>query len=335
MDKRPMLYRILYALAARGGREAALFGGCAPRACDAFERSLVGTAFPEVWFEVPLLGDPWFDLHVLTDRNTVGPADEFLPKNTGGHPEAFAWFASQDRRVRQLALSWDVSTSSAGELAEPAVQLLVRGQNGKTTCNFLETVGRADAASSYRAFIDRMPKGWFACYAGVFPSRPGHHLRVECIPNGEQQRAYARDGTLLEEHLHQVGFSSLGDTTIRYCTTLARTPFKLEFQFDVESDGIVGPTLGASVRFACPPGTSDFKPFKTEGEAGNLMRRVESWGLADDRWRLLEKTAFVQRLSKDGESHTFYSYPAFLKLRWRDGQPLDAKAYLILGESCE
>ena len=61
------------------------------------------------------------------------------------------------------------------------------------------------------------------------------------------------------------------------------------------------------------------------------MRKVESWGLADERWRLLEEAIFANRLSKGGESHSLYCYPAFGTLRWRDGEPLDAKAYLIAG----
>ena len=32
-----------------------------------------------------------------------------------------------------------------------------------------------------------------------------------------------------------------------------------------------------------------------------------------------------------GESRLIYCYPAFLKLRWRGGKPLDAKAYFIAG----
>ena len=47
-----MLYEILYALAASGGREQALFGNCAPAARKAFARSCAGNAFPEIWFSM-------------------------------------------------------------------------------------------------------------------------------------------------------------------------------------------------------------------------------------------------------------------------------------------
>lgn len=42
MINRIMLYDVIYALTARGGREAVLFGNCAPLAHEAFVRSLAG-----------------------------------------------------------------------------------------------------------------------------------------------------------------------------------------------------------------------------------------------------------------------------------------------------
>ena len=61
------------------------------------------------------------------------------------------------------------------------------------------------------------------------------------------------------------------------------------------------------------------------------MRQAMAWGLVDERWHLLADTAFAKRLTYGSESALLYCFPAFLKLRWRDGEPLDAKAYLIAG----
>ncbi len=264
-----MLYNILYALAATGGREAALFGACNPAAQEAFARSMPTEAFPEIWLEIPLAGKPWMDFHALTAREGLNPAKPFVPETTGGSPDAFAWFAEQDPdEVRQLALSWD---TSSGTEADPAVQLLVRRRKPEITCGFLEAVGRPDAIPAYRAFVNRIPGDWFACYTGVFPQRPGHNLRIECIPSIELQRAYADDGLLLQEHLHQVGLSELGETIIPRCQELANTPFRLEFQFDVNEDGTAGPTFGASVRFD-PPAESKDAAFNPDGAVGELMQ---------------------------------------------------------------
>lgn len=329
MLDRTMLYSILYALAASGGREVALFGRSASAAREAFMRSVPADAFPELWFELPLAGEPWFDFHALTAREDLSPDMSFDPQTTGGFPEAFAWFARQDASVRQLALSWD---TGSGTSSAPAVQLLVGAPKTRVTCDFLAAVGRPDAAPAYRAFLERLPKGWFACYAGVFPSRPGHNLRVECIPETHLQKAYAQDAALLREHLRSVGLVDFGETLVPRCQTMADTPFALEFQFDVLPDGTAGPTFGASLRFSAPGNEEEaWQAFDPEGAGGELMRHVESWGLADERWRLLSQTAFANRVTFGSESITLWCFPAFVKLRWRDGEPVDAKAYLMAG----
>ena len=61
------------------------------------------------------------------------------------------------------------------------------------------------------------------------------------------------------------------------------------------------------------------------------MQHVESWGLADDRWRLLQNKKKKKKVTLGSDMLTLFCYPAFLKLRWRSGRPLDAKAYLIAG----
>ena len=323
-----MLYQILYALAARDGREAALFGACAPRAREAFAHSLAGRGFPELWFELPLADEPWFDLHALTAREDLDAGAPLDPELCGGYPEAFEWFAAQGEAARQLALSWDVSSEAVDR---PAVQLLRRTSSTELTCDFLAAAGRPDAQDAYRAFEGRLPMGWFACYTGVFSQRREPYLRVECIPKSSQQRAYASNPGLLERHLRKLGLDELGDTLIPRCQMLADTPFQLEFQFDVTPEGAAGSTFGASVRFDAPPGRQGWAAFEVDGAAGTLMSQVEAWGLADERWRLLPATAFAKRLRLGHESCQVWCYPAFLKLRWRDGAPLDAKAYLIAG----
>ena len=323
-----MLYDILYALAARDGREAVLFGDCSPLAREAFARSLASDAFPELWFELPLAGDPWFDLHALTAREDLKPGTVFSAATTGGCPQVFSWFADKGRNGRQLALSWDVSS---GDIETPAIQLLVSIDDLDTTCGFLEAVGRADAVDAYRVFAERITEGWFACYTGVFPGRRGHNMRVECIPRYELQQAYAGDAGLLEEDLRQVGLDELGTTLVPRCMQFAAMPFQLEFQFDIESDGGVGSTFGASLRFAQPPGEDTWECFDPNGSAGELMRLVEEWGLADDRWRLFTDATFAMGVTHKGEHVTLYCFPAFIKLRWRNGEPLDAKAYFMAG----
>ena len=322
------LYELIYALASMGGRQEALFGDSVRASYAAFTHSLAGDAFPELWFELPLAGTPWFDLHALTSRASLKPGMEFSPETTGGHPKAFEWFAAQDTGTRQLALSWD---TGSGDATHPAIQLLVSTRNPEITCGFLQAAGKPMAVPSYRTFIKHIPKNWFACYAGVFPSRPGHNLRVECIPSRDLQDVYAQDADLLAAHLQQVGLRELGDTLIERCQILARAPFRIEFQFDVDAEGSASHTFAASVRFSEPPGTATWQAFDPQAAAGELMARIEDWGLTDQRWHHLAGTMFSKRIKRNEESHLLYCLPTFVKLRWREGEPLDAKAYLIAG----
>lgn len=328
MIDRMRLFDMIYALAGREGRYEMLFGSSFPVAREAFSLSLAGDSFPETWFEVPLLGTPWFDLHAGTFREGLNPNSIFEPKTCGGYPDVFMWFAAQGHDARQLILSWDVGR---GAVDAPAVQFLTGSNDASLTCDFLDAAGRGDAADAYRSFSERLPEGWFACYVGVFPQRKTPFLRVECIPSAEQQREYAADPSLLEAHLRQLSLTEFGETMLSRCQVFAEMPFQMEFQFDVTPDGRIGDTVGVSDRFAWPPGAGSWEVFDPNGAAGELMRQVEEWGLADARWRELAKTAFASRVAFGGESALIYCYPTFVKLRWRDGEPLDAKAYLVAG----
>ena len=324
-----VVYDIIYALAAKDGREEALFGTCAPMAHEALTHSLASDDFPELWFEIPLAGEPWFDLHALTSHESLSPGMSFSPDTTGGYPEVFTWFANcQASVVRQLALSYDIGSGNA---RKPAIQLLRRTSDPNIFCSFLQATGRADAIPAYKAFEERIPNEWFLCYAGVFPDRLKESLRVECIPGRDLQKSYAENPALLEEHLASTGLRNLDDTIVPRCQELAKCPLQLEFQFDIDETGTAEPTFSASVRFASPPGTEECQPFDSCKATGALMQKVEEWGLADDRWRLMEQTMFASRARFQGESLLLYCYPAFVKLRWTDGKPRDAKAYLIAG----
>lgn len=322
------LFQLLYAIVASGGRDAELFGDSFPAACEAFGKSVAGDYFPEVWFEVPLKDDPWFDLHALVSCGDVDPAA--IPSLGAGDGAAagLAWFAEQDEGVRQLALSWD---TGSGNAEMPAVQLLMSHDDPSVTCGFLAAVGKPDAAEAFRVLHGRLPEDLFACYAGTFPQRKEPLLRVECIPSEALQQAYASDAELLGRHLRQLGFDAFGDTLLPWCRELADTPFQIEYQLDVTPDGTASPTIGVSLRFHPSPSGPREHEFDEDGEAGKLMRRLEERGLVDERWHVLAETAFAKGVRRGNESQTLWCYPTFVKLRWRDGEPIDAKAYLMGG----
>ena len=321
-----MTYNIIYALAAQGGNEGVLFGDSFARSIQDFEASCIGSAFPELWFEIPLMGKPWFDLHALTARESLSDIERFEAGNTGGYPDVFAWFARKDDSVRQLALSHDTGSS---ESQQPAIQLLIRDQ--RATPEFLRQASGEEAAQAYCRFEAKIPKEWFPCYTGLFPQRPQLGVRVECIPSRELQAEYAQDASLFGSHLQSAGLDMMDANGLEKISQLASMPFPIEFQFNIAHDGTPKPILGVSLRFDVPPGSPDYRCFEMNGPAGDLMRLLEAWGVADKRWQRLESTMYCKGFSRDGQTTKLYCYPAFAKLRWKDGKLLDAKSYLIAG----
>jgi hypothetical protein len=190
-------------------------------------------------------------------------------------------------------------------------------------------VGSSDLVDAYRTFRERMPYEWYTCYVGVFPGRASSEadpwVRVECIVGDECQQAYAEGDTVLREHLARVGLEDMAEEAIPGIQELARSPFPLEFQFNVGAKGAASPVLSASVRFQ-PEHWVD------EGLRGNIVRlmlRVQNRGLADDRWKLLANVPYAKSVDYEDEHVKLSCYPAFVKLRLRQGHSPDAKVYFI------
>ena len=321
---REMLYNLIYALAATGGREATLFGNSAGNGHEAFQNGLCGEAFPELWFELPLLGDPWFDLHMLVSRRDMHGGMRF--KGLGPvYSDALEWFATS-KNTRQLALSFD---SGSGDTTHPAVQLLMDTRDSDVTCDFLATTAGPEAARYYHDFIVSIPREWYPCYTGLFPARtqsPGSSwIRVECIVTDGLQSLYASDLDLLHSHLTNAGIHSADREFLSYVQELARSPFPLELQFNVGPEGRARQALSASIRFT----TRDWlDPLKSR-EVAKMFEQAQTWGLADDRWHELENTKFAKLVSTGNARAHVFCFPVFLKLRWIEDHGMDAKAYLL------
>ena len=317
-----LIYNLIYSSLTSNGHDE-LFGERIKEDSDVFENSFAGDSFPEIWFELPLSGKPWYDLHVLTSRNAL----ESVTKLSEGifHPGLFEWFAGSTG-TRQLAFSHDLSK---GVYDDPAVQLLVGTRDPSVGCDFLAAAGNKDAASAYKTFVAGIPGKWFACYLGTFPGREDVDLRVECIPDADVQTAYATDGDLLKKDLARTGFD-IGEDMLRFIMFMAALPAQIEFQFNVSGDGSAAPVLGVSLRYMSPWGKYSRLSFAGDNEnVARLMSELESAHLCDDRWKRLSDMAFAKRLSVGELSLRLRGYPAFIKVRMRPDGPIDAKTYIV------
>ena len=321
------LYQVLYRLVSANGREEALFGDCGPLAEEAFSRSLVGDEFPTVWFELPLAGPPRFDLHVAISREALRPGVGFAAGAGNGYDELFRWYAEEETGGRGLAFAYDVSE---GLIDSPAVHVNVNHTPLDDMDRFFQLAAGTEtgAAERYRNFVGRPPEGWRVWYAGVHPGRPGAPVRVDCFVSNDLRKAYARDLALLECDLAACGFVGAEQVVRDLASLILSSSFALELQFDLMRDGSLGPTLGLSAglnRASRQPVGADAH---LEGPMAALMASVEARGLADGRWQRGFEATLRKLVNFDGGCLALYCIPTFVKLRLREGAPLDAKLYL-------
>ena len=345
------IFDIICSHAARHGRDEKLFGKNFPLARETIVHSLAGTPFSEIWFEVPLLGAPRFDLHVCLSDETI-KARKILPADLidGDFNAVFELYADRKKYGGYgFALAFDISE---GKTKSHALHLLDTAPFYDVE-KFFESVGSRKAAEHFLNFVGHAPKDWHVWYYGLLTARADKPLRIDFFVSRAAKEAYAKDISLLARHLEDVGFSAVSDTFLERTRELAAMPFAMELQFDVLADGSTDSTISTSYSFGkfpkereeipagdiaehmenaqvvnCNITAAELKKEFSQGEIVALMEKIQSWGLADERWHLLPEATFTKRLSFGGISLDIFNRPRFIKLRYKEGKPFDAKVYL-------
>ena len=88
-----MAFDALYDIVAGDGREEAIFGKSIKLARPAYEKTLIGEAYPHTYLEFPLMGEPRFDL--LSAHEKVEPGAKFAPGAGFGYQAMFDWFSRE------------------------------------------------------------------------------------------------------------------------------------------------------------------------------------------------------------------------------------------------
>jgi len=322
-----MLYETLYSLASNDA-ESDLFGTSGPLAQEAFRRASEDVSVPTVWFEVPLSGPPRFDLHVAHSNADLHERAPFALDAMDGHGELLNWYASEPREGGGLALAYDVGD---GRIDAPAVHLNVNGTNAFDIEGFFAHVGRPEAGALYRSFEKRLPQGWHIWYCGVHPGRLGAPVRVDCFADKSLKSLYDAEPARLEEDLQKVGFALEGSTAQYVGAKVAASPFGMELQFDVLSDGSLGQTTGISARFPLVAANAARLLWEPDGGATQLMEFAENSRIADARWQRIRDVVFSTAVRNGNNLQALYCVPVFVKFRVCANKLLDAKIYLQAG----
>ena len=323
------VFDLLYTLAARDGREEALFGSSAHLAYPVVEQALIGDVYPGIYLEFPLKGKPCFDL--LLGYGEMPPGARFAPGAGFGYQRLFDWFSSlPEGHGASCGFSMD---TGSGETQRPGVYLQYRGQED-LAASFLDAIGEGGRFSRYSAALRRLPEGMPASYIGLFPGREGTPLRIGGYMGKTLQNAAARDPGLLGDCFDQAGFRAYDGSMLEQCGEILALAPSVDFQFDLFPDGALGDVFGLSLSFNAVRPRQAAEWMET-GCGRDMMRLLEGWGLADDRWQLLPGTALSKGIPMEGPDGNKKLLGLavrfnYAKVKFKAGAPVSAKFYLRL-----
>lgn len=323
-------FQVLLLQAADEGRGSLLFGDSMDRARTALQPFMIGKSISSVYFEFPLLGDPFLDVTVLYGE--LDPAPHVASPAAEGADAMLAWYAKARADFPDISCGFEFDTkdphfSAVGIHFQPRRHLdLVEP--------FCATIGEEQRGLRYLELAKRMPEGWPLSFFGLFRGRPHAPLRVCGYMSREWRRICAHDRKSLVRAFDEIGFVAYDDAMLEDIGELLRAvSHDVDFQFDVFSDGTIGSTFAIDVQF----GIERPEVLQTVFESGSgarVMGLLESWRIADDRWRQGIAAAFARALpvqTDDGalEAFAFTLMPQWVKVRWVDGRLQPAKLYLL------
>ena len=318
----------LYTIAAKDGREEALFGNSFGLARGVYERTLIGSGYPTAYLEFPLLGEPCFDL--LSVHASVEPGSRFAPGAGFGYQGMFDWFAGIPKQGKRASCGIELDTST-GETERAGVYLQQRDRQ-ELVAPFLGSIGEAARAQSYQDVLSRMPEAWPPSYVGLFPGRPGTPMRIGGYMADRELMRCANDPAYLGDCFRKIGFDSFDEPMLERCAEFMRLAPSIDFQFDIMPDGSLSDTFGLSLSFneTIP---REAHACMDSGYGATVMRALQNWGLVDDRWKMIAGAAFARHVGYERDDGTEGRFALcilfnYAKVKFCACEPQPAKFYL-------
>ena len=321
-------YQVLLLQAADEGRGPVLFGESFERAYTVPLPFMVGEKFPSIYLEHPLLGDPFLDVTVL--YSSVAPGTRIASDMVEGTDALIDWCAETCKSYPNVCFGFEVDTKDPS-LPAAAVHFQPRAHE-ELVAPFCEAAGEPERAHLYLDLAKRLPKAWPLSFFGMFRGRPGAPLRVCGYLSDKEYRACAADPNHVAGVFDTVGFTAYDEAMISQVAELLGTaPGPFDFQFDVYPDGSLGNIFAIDAQFSISQPEVVRSSFAC-GACAPVMRLLEDWGIADERWRRAIDATFARALPvelEDGSigKFTFTLMPQWLKVRWVDGVLQPAKLY--------
>lgn len=324
------IFQVLLLQLADEGRDVALLGGGAERARSACLPFLIGTAFPDLYFEFPLAGNPLLDVTVLYNKLEAGArVRSDAAANTGGMLD---WFAGACKTCDHISMGFELDTSKP-ELPRAGIHFQPR-THLELVEPFFAAVGEPERARLYLDLAARMPKGWPLSFFGMFRGRPGSPLRVCGYMDKAEKEACAEEPAHLAAAFDAIGFTAYSDAMLAEVgAIMGAAPGPTDFQFDVFPDGRIGSVFAVDVQFGLKQPASVRASF-SDGSTARLLDLLQDRGVVDERRNLAAGASFARALPIEREDGTsakcsFTLLPQWLKVRWTDGVLQPAKLYYL------
>ena len=320
--------RALFLQAADEGRGPLLFGAGGEATCAKVLPFVEGVLFPTLYLEFPLKGEPFLDVTAL--YSDIPEGFRFAHPAAAGTERMLDWYAGIQKEYRNISFGFELDAGKP-EDSLAAVHFQPR-RHTELAGAFCDALGETEAGKRYMEKASRMPEGWPLDFFGFFRGRPGSPLRVCGYMDRAEQKRCAEDPAHLETAFSRSGFTAFDKTMLSQVSRLlAAVPEGVDFQFDLLPDGTLGETFAIDASFGIKRTEEVLASFR-DGPAARLMQLLESWGIADSRWKTAAGMAFTRGIPVEDDAgreglFALVLTPNWLKVRWRGGVLQPAKLY--------
>lgn len=336
-------FRRMYARVAADGRAETLFGeGTLEKAVQGLEKyAIKGASKAIFWFEFPFIGEPRMDLLVGYKCNDLHPPVSFVAESNPLYQKFFDACA-QNEAFSEYTYGFSLDLSSAPSATDaPGIIYLLPPLEQPTedyVPALLKNLGGEERIPQVMAAFAAAPSLWHPHYVGYMAGRSGSPTRLgfsimkkDCLYYSDHQEEFLRH---VEEYM---GFEFTAEGRELLCY-LAEGGWIYDLQFNLFPDGTISDNLGVALAF----GSREVDPrkaagFLEQGDAGEKLRHLESLGLADSRWRQMDRACYgVQCIVKsEGKRHLVGDVVQMdgIKVRFKKGKAYLSKGYLLARSS--
>lgn len=311
---------MIFLQAADNGRKEVLFGDSFERAHEAVMPLIKDVPSPSMYLEFPLAGEPFLDVTVLYGDIPAGTVID--SPYTPDTERMLEWYCKEHEHNKEFNLGFEIDTKNPGSsLSSIHLQFQTHDE---LIMPFCEAIGEEQYGRLCLDVQKRMPEDWRLAAFGLFRGRPGVPFRVAGYVAESEKDKCIRSKDHLAGVLDKIGFTAYDDRMLSEVSELFKlAPMSVDFQFDVYPDGSVGDSLMIDISISGENGSQSRKSFES-GRDAEIMHFLESWNIADERWKLCGDMAFAKYLPT---GQAVILLPQWVKVRWKDKTLQPAKMY--------